>query len=367
MVLPSAVPDIHSDQAQPNERDGESTLRRRSEAELRGRTAGSAPPEVTSVQRVKLAEAEASETSGVVLVVDDDPDARWLLTRSLARGDLQAVEARSGEEAVERVLARPGEVDAIVLDVMLPGMSGFDVVRALKRIPAAATIPILLVTARATAEDDIVRGVEYGAVDYITKPFSHVVLTAKVRAACERSRNERKLRYELRFAELHAMIDPLTGLFNRRHFETRLKEASSYSKRHEEPFAVVMLDLDHFKRINDTYGHTTGDQVLTQFASAVRSVLRGEDVAFRYGGEEFVLLLRACDATRAAEVTTRLRRTLQERPYRFPDGTSRPITFSAGVTAALDREGYSGDELVERADAALYRAKRGGRDRIELW
>ncbi|WP_394843441.1 diguanylate cyclase [Pendulispora brunnea] len=304
---------------------------------------------------------------GAVLVVDDDDAARWLVVRALARSGIQTFEAVDGKEAVEHVLAKPELIDAIILDVMMPGLNGFDVIRHIKRIPAAATTPIILVTASATEEDDIVRGVEYGAIDYIMKPVSTAVLTAKVRAACERSRAERRLRYDLRFAELHAMIDPLTGLFNRRHFEARIREASAYSKRHDQPFSIVMVDLDHFKSVNDTYGHETGDHVLTQFAAAVRSVLRGEDVAFRYGGEEFVLLLRACDAERAADVAERLQKKLRQRPYLFRDGTSRVITFSAGVAAALPSEGYGSAELVSRADAALYRAKAAGRDRIAYW
>ena len=300
-------------------------------------------------------------------MVDDDEAARWLVVHALARSNLSSVEARNGAEALEKVFADPSAIEAIVLDVMMPGMSGFDVVRALKRSPATASIPVILVTASATAESDIVRGVEYGALDYITKPYSPTVLAVKIRAACERARAERQLRYELRFAELHAMIDPLTGLFNRRHFDTRIREASAYAKRHEEPFAIVMIDLDHFKRVNDTYGHEEGDRVLVHFAAAVRAVLRGEDVAFRYGGEEFVLLLRACDAARGVEVAQRLRKQLQSQPFTYGDGTKRPITFSAGVAAAQMAEGFSGDELVSRADAALYRAKGAGRDRVVAW
>lgn len=304
---------------------------------------------------------------GSVLVVDDDEAARWLVVHALARNNIASIEAMSGAEALDKVFADPSAIEAIVLDVMMPGLSGFDVVRHLKRAPATANIPIILVTASATQEADIVRGVEYGAIDYITKPYSPVVLAAKIRAACERARTERQLRYELRFAELHAMIDPLTGLFNRRHFETRVHEASAYAKRHEEPFAVVMIDLDHFKRVNDTYGHETGDNVLVHFAAGVRAVLRGEDVAFRYGGEEFVLLLRACDARRAVEVAQRLRKQLHTHPFDFPNGVRRPVTFSAGVAAAQASEGFSGDELVSRADAALYRAKNAGRDRVVAW
>jgi diguanylate cyclase (GGDEF)-like protein len=306
-------------------------------------------------------------TSGSVLVVDDDEAARWLVIRALQRSNMTALEARSGAEALERIFSDPNSIEAVVLDVMMPEMNGFDVVRALKRSPTTSHIPVILVTASATAEDDIVRGVEYGAIDYITKPYSPAVLTAKVRAACERARAIRQLRYELRFAELHAMIDPLTGLFNRRHFDTRVREASAYAKRHEEPFAIVMLDLDNFKQVNDTFGHEEGDRVLVHFAAAVRAVLRGEDVAFRYGGEEFVLLLRACDSARAVEVAQRLRTRLHARSFHFARGAVRTITFSAGVAAAQESENFSADELVSRADAALYRAKNAGRDRIVPW
>jgi two-component system cell cycle response regulator len=305
--------------------------------------------------------------SGSVLVVDDDEAARYLVVRALARKKISCIEAANGEIALERVFSNPSAIEAIVLDVMMPGMTGFDVVRALKRNPLASSIPVILVTASATEEEDIVRGVEYGAIDYITKPYSPLVLVAKIRAACERARAERQLRYELRFAELHAMIDPLTGLFNRRHFDTRISEATAYAKRHEEPFSIVMLDLDHFKLVNDTYGHEEGDRVLVHFAAAVRAVLRGDDVAFRYGGEEFVLLLRGCDSNRAMDVANRLKKQLGQRPHGFADGSFRAVTFSAGVAAAQEIEGFSGEELVSRADAALYRAKDAGRDRAEAW
>jgi len=301
---------------------------------------------------------------GLVLVADDDADARCLVVRALAKGRLRTIEARNGEEALELAVAHAHVVDAIVLDVQMPGITGIDVAKQLKRIPVAAHIPVIFISATATEEDDILRGVECGAIDYLTKPYPPAILSAKLRSACERSRAERRLRRELHFAELHAMIDPLTGLFNRWHFEGRMREAIAYAKRHDEPFAVVMLDLDYFKAVNDTHGHEEGDRVLVHFASAVRSVLRGEDVAFRYGGEEFVLLLRACDAKRAVQVTDRLRRRLRVRPFRYGDGATERIAFSGGVAAAVGAEGYAGEELLARADAALYKAKEAGRDRV---
>ncbi|MEO6575154.1 MAG: diguanylate cyclase [Polyangiaceae bacterium] len=305
---------------------------------------------------------------GAVLVVDDDEAARLLMCRALRRNKIRCEEAANGEQAIEAVRANPEAFDAVVLDVMMPGIDGFEVVRRLKSSRSTSHIRIIMVTASATTDEEIVRGVEFGAVDYITKPYSPAVLVAKVRAACERSRAESQLRGELLFAEHHAMVDPLTGLFNRRHFVTRMEEASAYAKRHDDPFAVVMLDLDHFKAVNDTYGHQAGDGALVHFATAVREVLRGgEDVAFRYGGEEFVLLLRSCDAVLAVEVAERLRKHLRANPFIFPGDIVRPIAFSAGVAAALESENFANDELVSRADAALYRAKKAGRDRIEPW
>lgn len=307
-------------------------------------------------------------SEGAVLVVDDDASARLLVCRALRRNQLRCVEAPNGEQALELVRATPSAFDALVLDVMMPGIDGFEVVRRLKGEPSTAHIRIIMVTASATTDAEIVRGVEFGAVDYITKPYSPAVLVAKVRGACERARAECVLRGELRFAEHHAMVDPLTGLFNRRHFETRMDEASAYARRHDTPFAVVMLDLDHFKVVNDTHGHPAGDAVLTHFASAAREVLRGgEDVAFRYGGEEFMLLLRSCDASLAVEVADRLREHLRANPFVFSGGNAVTIAFSAGVAAAQASENFASDELVSRADAALYRAKKAGRDRVERW
>ena len=246
-------------------------------------------------------------------------------------------------------------------------MDGFEVVNRVKRSPSTANIPILMLTASETADSDVVRGISRGAIDYIMKPCSPAVLVVKVRAACKRSRDEKTLRRDLRHASLHATLDPLTGLYNRRHFEERIVEVAAHARRNQEPFAVVMLDLDHFKTVNDTHGHEEGDRVLCDFATALRSVLRTEDVAFRYGGEEFVLLLRGCDANRAMDVTKRLRKQLYARPFALTDGTTRVTTFSAGTASAERSEGFSGDKLVSRADAALYRAKNNGRDCVERW
>jgi two-component system cell cycle response regulator len=305
--------------------------------------------------------------SGSVLVVDDDDETRLLVMGALAMGQVRCTEAASGEEALDQVMAHPDAIDVVVLDVVLPGMDGVEVLRRLKRSPTTAHIPVIMVTGTATGDRDVVNGVDLGASDYLAKPCSPSVLLAKVRSLRTQARAERALRQRLDFASLHALTDPLTGLNNRRDFAARLRESSAYAIRHEQPFAVVMLDLDGFKSANDDHGHADGDRVLVHFAEAIRAVLRADDVAFRYGGDEFVLLLRACDATRAVEVATRLREHLHANPLLFSDGVVAPVSFSAGTAAAEVTEGFSAEDLVTRADTALYRAKVRGRDRVERW
>jgi len=226
-------------------------------------------------------------------------------------------------------------------------------------------IPVLLLTAHATHETDVVRGMDAGAADYLCKPFSGPVLVAKLKSACQRRRSERSLRIQLHRAEQNASLDPLTGLHNRRHFELRFREEAAYAQRHQCPFSLVLLDLDHFKRINDTLGHDAGDRVLAHVAEQIRGVLRSDDSAFRFGGEEFLLLLRACDAQSARNVSERLRTELHTRPVPLLS-PAVTVAFSAGIAAAEEANAFQGDALLRRADAALYRAKRTGRNRTEL-
>lgn len=300
-----------------------------------------------------------------MLVVDDDASLRMLTTRWLKNAKLHCLEAADGAEAIRVATANASVIDAIVLDVMMPGLDGFETLRRLKANDTTASLPVVLLTAHATGDREIVEGVEGGAVDHLVKPFSGPVLVAKVRAIVERSRTERELRSKLRHAEENATIDPLTGLGNRRHFEARLREESAHAKRHGDPFALVLVDIDHFKSVNDTFGHEEGDRVLVHFADAIRSILRADDAAFRYGGEEFVLMLRACTRDNGGFAAERLRAALRRTPIVLGESREeRFVTFSAGVAAPAGD--FSTDDIVARADAALYRAKRAGRDRIEL-
>jgi two-component system cell cycle response regulator len=313
-----------------------------------------------------MGEKPPEPTPGVVLVVDDDTATRTLVARVLQQAGLECREAASGEEALSILRRRGASIDSIVLDVRMPGLSGFEVLEALRGDPALASIPVVLLTAHADTEADLVKGASLGAVDHLSKPFSAVVLQAKIARAVEQCRARRALEDRLESAERLARIDPLTQLGNRQLFYERLREEASYAARHRTPLALVVLDLDHFKSLNDALGHEVGDAALRHFAGIVTAVLRKEDSAFRYGGEEFVILMRGADAHAATTCTGRLRAALRLRPFGLEDGSTRALTFSAGVALAEESNEFWTEGLFGRADEALYRAKESGRDRDEV-
>jgi diguanylate cyclase (GGDEF)-like protein len=301
----------------------------------------------------------------IVLVVDDEEPTRGLVVRWLKSAGFVCREARSGEQALSLLGEEPEAYETVVLDVMMPGMDGFEVLSRLKSDPRLVGIPVVILTASAS-EDDIVRGVEAGAVDYLLKPFSGPVLIAKLRAVRQRSQAEWRLQRKLRFAEQSATTDGLTGLSNRRSFDERLVEMTAQAVRHNEPLALMMLDIDRFKSINDEYGHPAGDVALRFVADRIRRVLRVGDLAFRYGGEEFVTLLRKCDAIGAMGVYDRLRDELKKEAVDLGHGVNRSITISGGIATSEKDTGFRTEGLVARADAALYAAKHNGRDRVEV-
>jgi two-component system cell cycle response regulator len=304
--------------------------------------------------------------TGTVLVVDDDDATRRLVVKWLEGAGLACLQANNGVTALALLRQRATDLDLVVLDVMMPTMGGFDVLKNMRADPELTPIPVILLTAHAEDEADVVRGAALGAIDHLTKPFSGPILKAKVMRAVERRQSERKLAIKLEEAEKLARIDPLTQLGNRQLLRERLREESAYARRHHQPCCVALLDIDHFKQINDTLGHDAGDQALKHFSKLLAAALRQEDGAFRYGGEEFVLLLRNADAKVGLTTTDRLRTALRLRPVKLSDGNERFITFSAGVAVANDENEFLTENLLSRADEALYRAKESGRNRDEV-
>ena len=278
-----------------------------------------------------------------VLVIDDSTLIHSLVK---ARLDDEPVEVHFAESAKEGIAkAASLDPDLILLDVDMPEMDGFEACRRLKADPATSAIPVVFLSGASTAQQKV-QGLDLGAVDYVTKPFDPAELRARVRAAL-------RTKYLMDLLAKRAMIDGLTGLWNRACFEQRLASELSLTRRTSRPLACAMLDLDHFKQINDTHGHPFGDEVLRGVAQVIQDACRAEDVPCRYGGEEFVLLLPNCPIDEAREVIDRLRSTIQA-----------DETCSAGIATWDGHE--TPEALVRRADTALYAAKREGRNRSVL-
>jgi two-component system, cell cycle response regulator len=296
-------------------------------------------------------------TTPVVLVAEDSRVVRGILRRQLEPHGFRVVEADDGEQAV--AVCRRDRPDVVLLDVEMPRMDGYGVLATIKDEPGMAGVPIVFVTARVTTED-VVEGLGLGAHDYLRKPFEPSELLARVHAALRTKHLQDELR--LRNTELDVMsrTDSLTGLHNRRHLEERLEELASLLRRHGGELAVLLVDVDRFKRINDQHGHATGDAVLRTLAQRLRDGIRAEDVPGRWGGEEFLVLLPATGPRGALDAGERVRSAVAAEPFGLGH-QQLGVTVSVGVAAGVDG-GW--EELVRRADAALYEAKQAGRDRV---
>jgi len=295
-----------------------------------------------------------------VLVADDSATVRSTLRHHLTGRGYQVVEAEDGAQALERIRgARP---DAVLLDVEMPGLDGRAVLTALQDDDELADIPVVFLTARADA-DAIAAGLEAGAHDYLRKPFEAVELVARVAAAVRVKHLQDELRRRYDELDRLSRLDALTALFNRGLLEEHLAELCSAARRDGLSVSVLMINLDLFKAVNDTYGHPIGDQVLRDTAADLGACVRGEDVPGRWGGEEFLVILPYIDAAGALAVGERIRAGVERLTITAPDGTPLAVTASVGVStetgAAADP-----DDLVRRADEALYRAKSTGRNRV---
>jgi diguanylate cyclase (GGDEF)-like protein len=296
-------------------------------------------------------------TTASILIVDDNPVAAAALAESLDP-DLEIVIVHDGYEAIRQVCSGRAP-DLVLLDVEMPGMDGYETCRELQSRRPTEAVPILFVT----SEDDPAaeaRALELGAVDYIVKPVNPVTVRARVRA---------HLRLHRRTSMLHDLIgrDPLTELPNRRRFDEALREECRRCERVGAPLSVVFIDVDYFKRFNDTFGHGSGDDCLRRVATALReSLSRAGDLVARYGGEEFVALLPETDRDGAGAVARRFRAAVEALDIPNPSSAVEAhVTISVGaVTATADGLPTDGQELLKAADRVLYLAKEAGRNRI---
>ncbi len=293
-------------------------------------------------------------TPGTILMVDDEEANLYALRLILESKGYRCIEATNGEQAIEA--ASESNPDVILLDIQMPDMDGYDVCRRLKAASRTAHIPIVFLTARYRDHGEIARGLEVGAYDYVTKPFNTGELTARIGVMMRIRRAEDEARQA-------SLTDSLTGLHNRRFLHQRLEEELSRSERHGVPLACVMMDLDHFKKINDSHGHAVGDKVLCEIAAILRRHIRKSDIAVRYGGEEFVIVLFSTDAEAARIVAERVRADVEENVTRAGEVTVR-LTISVGIAAFPEPGIKTVDDLMRRADRALYQAKGAGRNMV---
>jgi diguanylate cyclase (GGDEF)-like protein len=298
----------------------------------------------------------------LVLIADDEAVSRRLLARMLSDSGYDVLAASDGGEAW-RILERPDTPRLAILDWMMPGMTGPQLCRKLRELNREPYTYVLLLTAR-TEKEDVVEGMDAGADDYVTKPFEAKELQVRLRAGrriLDLQADLMKAREALREQATH---DPLTGLWNRYALLDALGREHSRAGREGTPLAVIMADLDHFKHVNDTYGHLAGDAILREAAGRMQAAVRSYDLVGRYGGEEFLIVLPATSGPNAMQLAERLRATLAHEPVGH--GSSRiSVTASFGVTATGQAPSGDPQTLIRLADEALYRAKEQGRNRVE--
>jgi two-component system, cell cycle response regulator len=303
----------------------------------------------------ELAEAV---TPIVVLLVEDSAAIRALVRRMLVAGGHAVVEAAGGAAAL--MVCREQQPDVVLLDVEMPEMSGWDVLAAMKADPDLRDVPVVFLTGRSDTTD-MVDGLRLGAHDYLRKPCEPTELLARVQAAARVKRLQDELRQRNEDLDRISRTDALTGLRNRRHVEEYLAKLTSLARRNLEPIAVLVIDIDHFKSVNDEHGHEAGDAVLREVAGRMQDSVRLEDMVGRWGGEEFLVVLPNTTDQGAAELAERLRQVVADTPCRLADGDAVQVTISVGCAASLiDDAGI----LVRSADAAMYEAKQTGRNRV---
>ncbi len=286
-----------------------------------------------------------------ILIVDDDKILQKLMSKILSTLGTITV-AKSGEEALQK--AKSIEPDLIILDIMMPGMDGYEVCRHLKENDNTASIPVIFLTAKdSNAAEE--QGLKVGATDYIRKPISpHILLT--------RAANILKLQAAINSLKLQALTDPLTGAYNRRHLFNTGDNELLRSKRYSHSLCVLMLDIDHFKAVNDKYGHNTGDEALVKTVHAIEKALRSEDTLGRIGGEEFAVILPETDLKNASILAERLREAVGNITINTPKELLR-ITVSIGVYQVnVEQDDIAA--ALKLADELMYKAKQNGRNRV---
>lgn len=303
-----------------------------------------------------------------ILLVEDSKSQAGVIRDFLEKSGYEVVWVEDGKSAIKA--AKSQRVDIILLDLVLPDISGKEVCRWLKLNADTKGIPIIMLTVKGAVTDKVA-GLEAGADDYLPKPYSEIELNARIYACLRTKALQDELRQKnrqlgdlLKKVEVMAITDQLTGIYNRRHFEVILHKEFRRAKRYNAPLSCLMMDIDHFKRINDMFGHHAGDVVIKETARIITENARDIDTVTRWGGEEFIALFPETKKEDALQPASRILQAISE--YRFPEISDERITVSMGIAGAPDPSIDVEDKLIQASDLALYEAKQKGRNRIEI-
>ena len=290
------------------------------------------------------------ESKSHILIVDDNPDKLSLLEAALCLAGYRVTTATDGDEALATIESY--QPDLVITDVMMPRMNGYELAQRIRANPVTRFIPVIMQTAAGRRAEDLRRASEVGALGYITDPTDLDLLLARTRTLLE-------FKAYLDVCEEAAFTDHLTGLANRRRFERQLEREVGRTLRFGHPFALLMIDIDNFKNLNDSFGHDAGDDAIRRISKVLSEGTRGIDLAARIGGEEFAVLLVETNQQGGSEVADRLR--LAIRSLEIPSGGR--ITASFGV-AECPTDAQTVTDILKAADVALYEAKEKGRDQV---
>ena len=324
--------------------------------ELRMRALTSREIGLESPEREAVAEAGRN---GRILIVDDRPSSYERIAAMLGE---HAVEVEA-EPAEALIRAAEGDYELIIVSLSLENFDGLRLCSQLRSVDRTRHIPILVI-ADPDSDARLARGLEIGVNDYLVRPLDKNEMLARVRTQIKKKRYAERLRDNVQMSIEAAITDALTGLHNRRYMETHLNALVEQAASHGKPIVVLVLDIDFFKAINDTHGHDAGDDVLREFALRIRKSIRNIDLASRYGGEEFVIVMPETDMGVATMIAERLRRAVAGESFPVQQGMKLlNVTLSIGL-ATLSDAGGDAAAILKRADQALYRAKRDGRNRV---
>jgi diguanylate cyclase (GGDEF)-like protein len=307
---------------------------------------------------------EGKKESFPILVAEDNAVYRRLLKKTLAKAGYKVAVVENGSQALD--LFNKTFFPMVISDWTMPRMNGIELCEAIRRLPVSGYVYIIFLTAK-DSKHDVIAALDAGADDYLTKPFSHAELTARLRTGRRVLALERSLKQANEEITLLSITDHLTKCFNRGYAMNHIPKEITRTVRYRHHLSLIMFDIDHFKKVNDSYGHLAGDEVLKQVVDCVTGGIRqGIDWIARYGGEEFLVILPETDSQGALVAAERLRRMVAERVIRAED-KDITVTASFGIAyfdPSIDKE-TSPEELIREADTCLYRAKNEGRNRVK--